>query len=303
MTHSEETTPNDAWNIQRLLDWSTNYLKKIGIQWPHLEAEILIAHILKLKRIELYLKPGQTVTHEELSTYKALLLRRKNQEPLAHLTGNFPFMGLDFKVTPAVLIPRPETEKMVELILAELQSKQSAEPQRTFCALEIGTGSGCIAVSLAKFVPGLQITTVEIDQAAHEIAKENSHRHQTHNQVNLVLGDARRFPAENRFDYLVSNPPYIPTDEIAKLDQSVKNFEPHHALDGGIDGLEFIRLIAQHSTSWLNPGGRIWVEIGHNQAETAELIFKAAGLEKIKTLLDQNDIPRFLTASRIQNEK
>jgi release factor glutamine methyltransferase len=286
----------ETWTIQKLLDWSTDYLTKLGILWPHLEAEILIAHVLKLKRIDLYLKSEQAISTEQLATYKALLLRRKNQEPLAHLTQNQPFMGLDFKITPAVLIPRPETEKMVELILADIGNK----PDK-INILEIGTGSGCIAVSLAKFSASVSVKTIEIDPEAFAIAKENISKHQVGDRVSVFLADAHKLDfnqigaTPGSFDFLISNPPYIPSAEVLKLEASVKDFEPHLALDGGTDGLDFLRLLAMQSQNWIKPNGKIWIEIGFDQKDAAESIFRQNGIKNILTLGDQNGIPRFLT--------
>ena len=248
----------ENWTIMKLLDWTTEYFKKFNIEWPHLEAEILLAHALKFKRIDLYVHFERTLKEEELARYKGLILRRSKHEPIAYITGIQPFMSLDFKVDPSVLIPRPETEKLVEVAID--LAKEFEAPK----ILDIGTGCGNIAVSIARYVTDSYLTGIDASAEAIDLAAENAKIHKVDDRCKFIKGDL--FPETgNKFDLIVSNPPYIPTGEIDELQEEIQ-FEPRAALDGGPDGLAPIRKIIDRSKNYLNPKSYLILEFGIGQA-------------------------------------
>jgi release factor glutamine methyltransferase len=249
----------ETWTVQKLLDWTTDYFKNYNIEWPHLEAEILLAHALDIKRIQLYTNHERTVSQGELSRFKALILRRSKHEPIAYITNNQPFMSLDFFVDPAVLIPRPETEKLVEIAIEEAKQKDPS-----LLITDIGTGSGCIAVSLAKFLPETKVIAIDSAEKAIKIAQKNAEFHRVADRCQFALGNLFE-PLKEKVDLIVSNPPYIPSADIKTLETDVKDFEPVAALDGGKDGLDYIKQIIDQSPDHLNPQGMLLVEIGFDQ--------------------------------------
>jgi len=264
----------EVWTIKKLLDWTTDYFKKYAIEWPHLEAEILLAHSLGLKRIDLYVKHEKVLTPEELAKFKGLIQRRSLHEPIAYITGNQPFMSLDFKVNPSVLIPRPETEKLVEVAIDLIKS-------RDFIIADIGTGCGCIAITLAKYLPEIKVIGIDSSPEAIAIAKENARKHKVENRCEFVVGNMLE-PLKNKPDLILSNPPYIPTADIEKLDPDVKDFEPHQALDGGADGLDYIRKLIEESPKHAD---NLILEFGINQAEAVKELAQGK-FSEIKILED-----------------
>lgn len=233
-----------------------------------------MSQVLDISRTALLAHPETTLTPDQLSDYQALIRRRASGYPLPYLTGRVEFYGLEFKVTPEVLIPRPETETLVDLALA----------RRPATVVDVGTGSGCIAVSLAVHLLEAVIYAIEISPAALAVARRNVERHGVAGRVRLMVGDVLS-PRPGPVDLIVSNPPYIPTGKCASLPASVRNHEPRLALDGGMDGLAFVRrLLAQASAVLRNPepacpergrrtagcsGGGLLIEIGAGQGEAA----------------------------------
>jgi len=239
---------------------------------PRMEAEVLLAYILGTSRAVLIAHPEQPLTSAQLDRYQALVRRRAVDYPLPYLTGRLEFYGLEFEVTPEVLIPRPETETLVELALA----------RRPRSAVDVGTGSGCIAVSLAVHLPEATIYATEISPAALAVARRNAERHDVAERVRLLAGDLLS-PCPGLVDLIVSNPPYVSTGERASLPASVREYEPSLALDGGPDGLDVVRrLLAQAAATWVSghrpptgvgglasPVGALLIEIGAGQGEAA----------------------------------
>ncbi len=260
---------SESWTTLKLIQWTSAYFEKAGIPNPRLDAELLLAHVLRCKRIDLYTRHEALLREKHLADFKELIRRRTQREPLQYIIGETEFYGLRLKVTPAVLIPRPETELLVEEALktsppSPLLSKERGERGEV---LEIGTGSGCIAIALAKHLPEAKVVATDISKEALEIAAENAKRHEV--SIEWIAADIapwKRFTAEGRsFDLIVSNPPYIATGEFPNLQPEVRDFEPRKALDGGPEGLKFIRQILAEAPPFLKPGGWLLMEIGEDQ--------------------------------------
>ena len=243
-----------------------------GIDSARLDAELLLGCALRLGREELILAAAKDVSGAESERYEDLLIRRLNREPLAYITGQQEFWSLDFLVSRDVLVPRPETEMLVELALGHLAETNNRESTRI---LELGTGSGAIAVALATELPQAQIVATEISPAALAIARRNASRNGV--AMRFLQGDlfsALDQELENHFDLIISNPPYIPRDEISMLDAEVSRWEPRAALDGGVDGLDFYRRIAEEAPAYLQQGGAVAVEIGAAMGSLVVALFE-----------------------------
>jgi release factor glutamine methyltransferase len=225
---------------------------------PRLEAEVLLAHIAGLSRITLLAYPDRALPSAQELAYHTLICRRASGCPLPYLIGHVEFYGLEFEVTPEVLIPRPETEMLVDLTLS----------RRPATIVDVGTGSGCIAVSLAVHLPEAAICAIEISPAALAVAQRNVERHGVADRVRLMAGDVLT-PCPAPVDVIVSNPPYVPTGDCASLPVSVRDHEPRQALDGGADGLAVVQQLLAQSPAVLHPGGAMLVEIGADQGEAA----------------------------------
>ena len=273
----------ETWTLLRLLRWMTDYFAEKGVDNPRLDAELLLAHVLKLDRVGLYLNYDRPLVATELDTIRPLVKRRGQREPLQYLLGLTEFWSLEFKVTPDVLIPRADTEILVEEALARAGSEGQL--------LDVGTGSGAIVISLATERPGWQMTGLDISSTALEIARENVEKNRVENQVQLVHGDLAELPAQ-QYDLIVSNPPYIAQREWDELMPEVRCFEPQLALLAKNDGLECYQQLATQATSRLKTGGWLLVEIGYQQAEAVKKILAAAGLVNVFVRDDYSAQPR-----------
>jgi len=278
-------TQEAAWTIGRLLTWTTDYLARNRVDEPRLCSEVLLAHACHCRRIDLYARFDQPIEPEALDNFRLLIKRAAAQEPIAYLVGEREFFSLPFVVTPAVLIPRPETETLVEVAIDHCSRAGLVEPR----ILEIGTGSGCIAVALAKNVAGATIVATDISSEAIGVARQNAQRHAVQDRVCLMEADRFALPAEivanDGFDLLVSNPPYVALDGMAGLAPMVRDFEPRVALTDEGDGLSFYRDIAENAGRVLKPDGRIIVEVGDGQAELV-----LAEVEKIGALRHERTV-------------
>lgn len=283
---------SDVWTITRLLDWTTDYFKKQNIEWPHLEAEILLSHSLSLKRIELYTQHERVLSKDELADFKILIKRRSQNEPIAYIAGYQPFMGLDILVDKNTLIPRPETEQMVELVIDIIKRTTNHDSRSTIA--DIGTGSGCIAVSLAKYLPQVKLIGVDTSTQAIEVAEKNAKKFQLSDRCQFKTGNLLE-PITEKVDLIVSNPPYIPTAVIETLEANVKDYEPRQALDGGQDGLDYIRQLIKESPKHLKEDGQLIIEFGIDQAEEIEKLAEQL-FREIKIVRDASKKKRFLVA-------
>lgn len=276
------TEKPEIWTVRRVLDWTRGYLAEKGIENARLETEWLLSAALGLDRVGLYVNFDKPLNQEELAACRGLVARRAKREPLQYILGTQEFCGLDFQVTPAVLIPRHDTEVIVEAALQRAQAAQTI--------LDIGVGSGCIAVALAKSLPDAQVWGVEQSPEAIALAQRNVERHGV--RVTLFEGSLFEPFGDQRFDLIVSNPPYIPTADLETLQPEVREYEPRGALDGGADGLDFYRIIVPTAPEHLNPGGWLMVELGIGQAEAVLDMFTRAGFGDCFTAKDPNGIDR-----------
>ncbi len=268
--------PRPDWTILSILEWTSGYFRKHDIESPRLDAEILLAHSLGLRRIDLYLRYDQPLDADELAAYRQIVKRRAAREPVAYIVGRREFWGLDLAVNPQVLTPRPDTERLVEVALAFLESMTDRKVLRV---LDLGTGTGCIALALAHSFPPAQVIATDISRPALAVARENMTRHGLADRIQLVAGRGLAMFARTRarFDLIISNPPYIPTAEIERLEPEVRDYEPRGALDGGGDGLAAYRRIIPSAADLLRAGGQLMVEIGWDQRETVMHLARQTG--------------------------
>lgn len=259
--------------VLEVIQRSTEFLAKRNVDSPRLHAELLLAHVLRLPRMRLYLDFDRALTPEQLDTVRGVVKRRGQREPLQHIVGSTSFCGLELEVSPDVLIPRPETELLAERgwkFLAGL----GGMGQTTIKALDIGTGSGCLAIALAVNCPQARVTALDLSAGALAVARRNATRHQVEGRIDFVQGDGfEALRVGERYSLIISNPPYIPTGEIAGLQPEVRDFDPLPALDGGADGLDFYRLFAGEASRFMTPAARFMAEIGDGQADVVREIF------------------------------
>ena len=257
----------EKWDVLKILNWTKGYLAEKGVENPRLEAEWLLCEALSLDRVGLYLNFDKPLSDSELAAFRGMVLRRGKREPLQYILGSQEFMGLEFQVSPAVLIPRHDTEVLVTEAVKRGAAARSI--------LDIGTGSGCVAIALAKALPEAEVCSVDISGEALAVARGNAERNGA--AVELVQGSLLEPFTGRRFDMIVSNPPYIPAAELATLQQEVRGFEPLNALDGGGDGLDFYRRITAGATGHLNEGGWLLFEVGAGQAPRVLGLLRAGG--------------------------
>jgi release factor glutamine methyltransferase len=270
-----EQESEETWTVGRLLAWTKQHLQDRQVDEPLLSAELLLAKAMGCRRIDLYARYTEEPTPNELAAFRNMVRGAAEHQPIAYLIGQKEFYSLAFKVTPEVMIPRPETELLVERALA-----RCAECQRErYDLLDIGTGSGCIAVTIAKRQPAAHAIATDISQAALDVAAQNAARHGVADRVQCVLADTLGLPAEvvpdGGFDVIVSNPPYIGEHQRGTLPENVRRYEPHQALFGGGDGLEAFRRMAGQVRDFLRPRGALILEVGFAQADAVEEIMTA----------------------------
>jgi release factor glutamine methyltransferase len=266
-----ETPMDPQWTILKILQWTTAYFKSHHIDSPRLTAEILLAHVLEINRIDLYLRFDQPLNKQELSVFKGLIKRRLHREPVAYITGTREFWGIDFTVTPDVLIPRPETEFLVEEALKLIPLDTSSGRYRL---IDVGTGSGAVAVALAASRPGHFYIASDISKKAIAVASQNADQNSVSKDIFFFVGElfeALRLDVL-KFDLIVSNPPYIPIAQIAGLEPEVGKHEPLSALDGGPEGLDVIARIVEEAPLYLKKNGMLMLEIGYDQKDRMEQI-------------------------------
>jgi release factor glutamine methyltransferase len=251
---------------------STDFLGKKGVESPRLNAELLLAHLLKLPRMKLYLNFERALTLAETDGLRELVKRRGLREPLQHITGSTSFCGCEINVSPHALVPRPETEMLAELSWNFLST---INPQLS-TALDFGTGTGCIAIALAVKCLGANITALDLSADALTLARQNAELNQVTARIEFLQGDGfAALPAKASFNLIVSNPPYIASAEIGTLEPEVRDFDPRAALDGGADGLDFYRRLAKEAAAFLKPDGKIMLEFGDGQADAIKIIFES----------------------------
>ena len=284
---------HSVWTIMKILNWTKQYFEAKGVENPRLDAEVLLCAVLKCQRITLYVDFERPLSEEELATYREYVRRRGNFEPLAYILGERAFMRNTFKVNKATLVPRPETELLVESLvrIAPLLKREGDVK-----ILDIGTGSGAIIVSLLDYLPNAKGVGVDISVDALIVAKENSEKIGVTGRIGFVRSDVfSKLPLEKKFDIIVSNPPYIPAGDIAGLDKDVQQ-EPRGALDGGADGLDFYRRITAEAMDHMAEEGVLAFEIGIGQAAAVQQLCLDAGFVKTAVRKDYAGIERMVFA-------
>jgi release factor glutamine methyltransferase len=289
-----DTATPTVWTIKALLAWTTDYLASKQIESPRAEAQILLAHVLKCNKVDLLVRYDEQPSEGERARFRELIHRRVAGWPVAYLVGTRDFYLLSFEVSPAVLVPRPETETLVLEALAFLK------PLSAPSVLELGTGSGCIAVSIAHQKTDARVTAVELSPDALTVARRNAAKAGVAERIEFLQGDLfTPINSGSRFDLVVSNPPYIAIGEFPSLAPDVRDHEPRIALDGGPDGLAFYRRIAAGVGPFLKSGGRLLMEIGFTQDEAVRAILSAqTEFEVGATIKDMSGHPRVVVAKK-----
>lgn len=276
-----------TWRIIEIIKWGEEYFKLKGFENPKQEIEWLLCDLLQLKRIDLYLKFEDIINKSKLKKLKSWIKRRIDREPLQYITGKVEFYGLKFISTPQALIPRPETERLVDITLNSL--KKIPEPK----ILEIGTGSGCVSIAVSNKKPRANILSLDISKNALELAEINAKSNNCKN-INFLEMDFLNEIPDGRFDILISNPPYIPQKEIENIMPEVKNYEPRIALTDFEEGLNFYFRIAKVGRT-LIPNGIIILEVGlGNHPQKVFSLFKEAGFDQLELIKDYNNNERIL---------
>ena len=300
--------PMQTWTIQKLLNWMTEYYTEKGIDAPRLSAELLLSHVLTMERIELYTQFDKLVDKDQLDILHDLVERAGRHEPVAYLVGKTEFYSLQLEVCPDCMIPRPETELLVERAIEFLRTRTGPQFVCDLC-----TGCGCIAVAIAKNYPDAKIVATDICDAALNIAAKNIEKYKLKDRITLLCGDlfepivpqldvekpVRHSLGDGGFDLIVCNPPYVSASEFEKLDKSVKDYEPRLALLAGVDGLDVYRRIIDKADQFLKSDAALMLEIGFTQGPAIKKLLEQTGtFAEIKIERDFNDNDRVVTALR-----
>jgi release factor glutamine methyltransferase len=285
----------DEWTVRRVLDWTTGHLKEHGSETPRLDAEILLAHARGCKRIELYTRFDELLTDAQRAVMRDLAKRRAKSEPVAYLVGHREFFSLDFRVTAEVLIPRPDTETLVVELL------DAARPLEAPRVLDLGTGSGCIAIAAAVNHPPARITATDLSEAALAIAGQNAETHGVSDRIRFLQGDLfAAIPDDEQFEVIASNAPYIADHERETLQNDVRKYEPHTALFAGPTGTEVLFRIIDGAAARLVPGGTLILEIAPEQAPAVRARIESNGAyEGVRVIKDSAGLARVVRASRL----
>lgn len=291
----------NLWTIRDVLSWTSGYLQRQRIEQPRLEAEVLLSRALGKTRVEIYMNLDKPLAKNELAAYRSLIQRRAERMPTAYLMGEKEFMSLTFQVNRQVLIPRPETEILVEEAIRRLTERAEAKGEAPLMIADVGTGSGNIAITLAKRFPTARVVAIDISAGALEVAERNAVRHGVEQRIIFLEGDLLR-PLEQletgcRFDLIAANLPYISSTEIPHLPREVL-FEPIIALDGGKDGLLYYRKLIPQAQEYLAPQGLLLLELGSGQAKAARKLFPPESWEPVRIIPDYAGHERVLVANR-----
>ncbi len=287
----------NEWTIQRLLTWVTEYLTQKGVDAPRLSAELLLSHVLGLKRIELYTQYNKVVPQEQLTQLRGLVKRAGEHEPVAYLVGRTEFYSIEFEVTPDCLIPRPETELLVQKSIELLRKRTGPQSVCDLC-----TGCGIIAVAIAKNVPDVKVMATDLSEPALGVAAKNVEKHKLGERIELRHGDLFEplVPQLDVFDLIVCNPPYVSAAEYEALDRNVKDYEPRLALYAGQDGLDVYRRIVEKVDQFLKPDGILLLEIGYKEGCDVQKLLEQTGVfAQIRIDKDLQHHDRVVAAKRM----
>jgi len=282
MAESANPAPPADWTVAKVLAWATDDFRRRGLESPRLDAELLLAMALGVDRIRLIVDSARVLAPNELAAVRELIQRRRRREPIAYIRSEREFYGLAMRVDARVLVPRPDTETLVEVAL-----ERTRDAYLDGDLLDLCTGSGCVAIAFSRRRPTWRVTGIDVSAPAIDVARMNSVRSGTALGVRFVVSDLdRALPDEASFDLVTANPPYVPTDEIAVLEADIREYEPRLALDGGKDGLEVIRLVVRAATRRLRPGGVAALEVGAGQAPTVARFLSDEGFTAVRTHVD-----------------
>lgn len=271
----------EVWSVARVLRWAADDLRRRGNESARLDVELLLARVLGCDRIALIVQSERPLAAAELGAFRELFKRRRAGEPVAYLLGEREFFGISLRVDRRVLIPRPDSERLVEVALERTQARSMLGS-----ALDLCTGSGCIAIAFARKRPTWSVTACDISPDALSVASHNAHRTGAIRNLRLLEGSLFEPVVAERFDLITANPPYIPSGELPELPVDVRGFEPHLALDGGLDGLDLVRRIATQAIAHLEPGGLLALEIGADQGQATLELLRAGGFHDVELARD-----------------
>ena len=296
---------NEIWTIGRILKWTENFFKEKGIESPRLDAEVLLGHVLEKERIYLYVHFDEPLQPQELADYREAIKQRIRRVPVAYIIGKREFMGLTFHVTEDTLVPRPDTEILVQAAIERLKKMSGAEEAHPVHFADIGTGTGAICLSVLHYLPQATADTVDISEAARKVAEENAEALDFKGRVTFYTGDLLAPLASQdgaasgkaRYDAILSNPPYIPDADIEGLAPEVRCKEPRTALAGGADGLDFYRRLVADSPALLKDDGFLAVEVGIHQAQAvAKMAAQSGSFVRTEIIKDYGGIERVVVA-------
>ena len=288
----------DKCTVSNLIHWASKILQGHGIDSPRLDAEVILSHLLGCKRIDIYVNPDKSVEKTTVASYKRAIQKRAQRVPLQYITNHAEFMSLDFYVDERVLIPRPETELLVEAVI---KRSQILSKVNEIVLVDIGVGSGNIAIALAKKIDKARIFAVDISPDALAVARINAQRHNVLNKITFLCGDLFKplegLGIESKVNFIVSNPPYVSSNEFNHLQKEVRDYEPYAALVSGEDGLQMFKRIIAYANTWLKPGGFIIFEVGEKQAQqVARLVEDTGCFKKPEFMKDYQHIYRIVIA-------
>lgn len=291
----EEVIPSaETWTIRRVLGWAAEDFRQRGFENPRLAAELLLGHTLDLDRVQLILQADRPLESNELAAYREGIKRHRAREPLAYILGTKEFYGLVFRVDPRVLIPRPDTELLVDVALERTRRRHMYGRSVDLC-----TGSGCVAIAFATQRPTWRVTATDIEEGALAVAQSNALRLGVVFAIRFVQGDLwEPLLGEPPYDLVTANPPYIPGDDCAELDPGIRDFEPRIALEGGPDGLCLTRRVVEGAFDRLRPEGVLAVEIAFDQGTRVVSLFEQAGFERVELSRDYGGRERVVSAVR-----
>lgn len=294
MSQPADRVSRSDWTVARVLAWATDDFRGRGMDTPRLDAELLLAEVLRIDRVRLILEAPRLLSRDELAAYRELIQRRRRREPVAYIRGEREFYGLPMKVDRRVLVPRPDTETLVEVAL-----ERTARVNLDGDLLDLCTGSGCVAVAFSRRRPTWRVVGVDISEDAVDVARDNAERVGAVPGVSFVVGDLDGpLPSAARFDLVTANPPYIPSAEIETLDADVRDFEPRIALDGGADGLDVVRRVVAVAAQRLRPAGIAAFEVGAGQAPAVQALLAEQGFSSIQTAVDYGGHERVVSGEK-----